>query len=158
MGELRKQFKEQTGNNCATTIKGEPAPTWSYVTWLESRTPANEAVCEWKEDDIDGKWDTACGESHSFESGGPEENGHKFCPYCGRKLQPSELNSCVHRLVCLIKARPENNNKCPYRCSKRMESRPSQDDVVEHPAKPHPDCFYHGGCGCSNVNLSVKPQ
>ena len=44
MGELRKQFKEQTGNNCATTIKGEPVPTWSYVTWLESRTPANEAV------------------------------------------------------------------------------------------------------------------
>ena len=62
--------------------------TCSMMDDIEEVRAASQAVCEWKEDDIDGKWDTGCGESHSFESGGPEENGHKFCPYCGRKLQP----------------------------------------------------------------------
>lgn len=22
---------------------------------------------------------------------------------------------------------------------------------------PHPDCFFHGGCGCNNIRLGVPP-
>lgn len=44
------------------------------------------AICNWYENS-DGNWDTACGELFCFLDGGPVENGMRFCPYCGNKLQ-----------------------------------------------------------------------
>jgi hypothetical protein len=44
------------------------------------------AQCEWVLDDIDGKWDTGCGEAFFFEVDGPAENGMRYCPYCGKRL------------------------------------------------------------------------
>lgn len=41
--------------------------------------------CRWQHDE-DCYWSTSCGEAHVFETDGPEENKHKFCPYCGGKL------------------------------------------------------------------------
>lgn len=38
------------------------------------------------QDEDDGSWDTSCGEKHVFTADGPEENSHKFCPYCGDAL------------------------------------------------------------------------
>jgi len=45
-----------------------------------------QSICRWTLDDIDGKWDTECGEAHIFEADGPVENNHRFCPYCGKQL------------------------------------------------------------------------
>ena len=42
--------------------------------------------CDWMEDELDGYWRTSCGDLHQFTDGGPENNNHKFCPYCGKTL------------------------------------------------------------------------
>ena len=42
--------------------------------------------CTWRVDD-DGNYATDCGEMHIFISGGPKENRHSFCPYCGGALK-----------------------------------------------------------------------
>ena len=42
-------------------------------------------ACEWCVDD-DGVWYTGCGHAWQFEDGGPNENGTKWCPYCGGRL------------------------------------------------------------------------
>lgn len=67
--------------------------------WLPEHLPGNilynlwQAVkdaqepCVWTEDDLDGKWDTACGNAFCFITAGPTENGLRYCPYCGRPLQ-----------------------------------------------------------------------
>ena len=42
--------------------------------------------CQWKSDDIDGGWDTECGEKFCFMADGPKENGYRFCPHCGKPI------------------------------------------------------------------------
>jgi uncharacterized Zn-finger protein len=46
---------------------------------------AKHTGCRWTEDE-NGNWFTACGEAHVFIEGGPVENGHRYCPYCGREI------------------------------------------------------------------------
>jgi hypothetical protein len=41
--------------------------------------------CDWKENE-DGQWPTGCGHCFDFIDDGPEENGFKFCPFCGGML------------------------------------------------------------------------
>jgi len=48
-----------------------------------------ERVCEWTYDHED-RWDSSCGTSWTFISGGPEENGVKFCHGCGKRLKVKE--------------------------------------------------------------------
>ena len=43
-------------------------------------------TCEWAQDD-EGNWGTSCGNLHAFIEDGPVENNHKFCPYCGGRLE-----------------------------------------------------------------------
>ena len=43
--------------------------------------------CEWLEDEMYGHWKTDCGELHEFTNGGPEDNRHNFCAYCGKPLK-----------------------------------------------------------------------
>jgi hypothetical protein len=56
-------------------------------------------TCEWKYEpdnyeypqDGDEFWNTGCGHAYRFTEGGPEENGIKFCMYCGGKIKlPSQ--------------------------------------------------------------------
>lgn len=44
-------------------------------------------TCHWKEDNWSGSYDTGCGQKHCFIDGGPEENKHQFCPYCGKTIK-----------------------------------------------------------------------
>jgi hypothetical protein len=44
--------------------------------------------CTWTEDP-DGIWYTSCGQAHEFTTGTPEENDHRYCPYCGKVLDVS---------------------------------------------------------------------
>lgn len=44
-------------------------------------------TCKWTLDDTHGnKWDTECGHAFEFTTDGPEENGARFCQYCGGRL------------------------------------------------------------------------
>ena len=46
-----------------------------------------ERSCQWREDDSDfDTWKTGCGHLWQFNTGGPKENGTKFCQYCGGAL------------------------------------------------------------------------
>jgi hypothetical protein len=46
-----------------------------------------ERLCQWREDDSDfDTWKTGCGHLWQFNTGGPKENGTKFCQYCGGAL------------------------------------------------------------------------
>jgi len=46
---------------------------------------SNEANCEWHEDE-DGQYFTACGNTFEFCEGALDDNGFKFCPYCGNRI------------------------------------------------------------------------
>ena len=51
----------------------------------------SSATCEWRLEDngyigVD-VWETSCGNKHFFFKGEPAENNHKFCPYCGGRLE-----------------------------------------------------------------------
>jgi len=35
-------------------------------------------------------WGTDCGNTYQFYDGGPETNGYKFCPYCGKRIKEVE--------------------------------------------------------------------
>lgn len=41
--------------------------------------------CQWSED-LDGNWDTACGNKFAYADGGPTENKALWCQYCGGEL------------------------------------------------------------------------
>jgi hypothetical protein len=53
------------------------------------RTQTQEGNCIWSEDD-DGNWHTSCNQIHQFANGTPEDNHHKFCPYCGKPISTQE--------------------------------------------------------------------
>jgi hypothetical protein len=40
-------------------------------------------ICEWRQCTTTGAWHTGCLETWEFNEGGPEENGTRYCPYCG---------------------------------------------------------------------------
>ena len=46
-------------------------------------------LCTWTEDP-DGIWYTSCEHAHEFNTGTPEENQHRYCPYCGKVLEAKE--------------------------------------------------------------------
>jgi hypothetical protein len=49
--------------------------------------PAGD-VCMWEQIDDEGSdWESFCGDAWYFESGSPQENNIKFCPFCGRRVE-----------------------------------------------------------------------
>jgi hypothetical protein len=42
--------------------------------------------CEWHED-LEGNWETDCGNKFVFVDRGPIDNGMRYCPFCGHRLQ-----------------------------------------------------------------------
>lgn len=61
---------------------------------LERTTP--QPACEWNEDE-DGNWDTGCGNTFSFDEGGPEENKSKFCCYCGKGVKAVKFRDRIEK-------------------------------------------------------------
>lgn len=46
-------------------------------------------TCEWSHEiayDSD-VWETSCGNAVVFDEGTPQENGYKFCHYCGKPIE-----------------------------------------------------------------------
>jgi hypothetical protein len=46
-----------------------------------------QGVCRWTYDADTDSRDTGCGQKHQFTDGGPAENRHDYCPYCGQALK-----------------------------------------------------------------------
>ncbi len=46
------------------------------------------APCTWTQDDDESDtWDTSCGGAFTLIDDTPENNGFKFCCYCGKKVE-----------------------------------------------------------------------
>lgn len=70
-------------NNCTGVEQ------WQEGTYEESD---ESETCKW-ELVFDGDfkdWHTECGEVFTLDSVPPAENGFKFCPYCGKRLEGSK--------------------------------------------------------------------
>ncbi len=52
---------------------------------MSKKTGEQKTACTWTED-IDGVWESKCGELFQFENDGAIENGFVFCPYCGKPI------------------------------------------------------------------------
>lgn len=46
-------------------------------------------ACFWQFEDDDGSYSTSCNHMFIFNDEGPNENGFRFCPYCGKSLLDS---------------------------------------------------------------------
>lgn len=69
----RSQGRFEAFGKAIEIVKGE------YVT---------EQSCEWKlEDSESNLYVTECENRQLIFEGTPEENGYKYCPYCGRKIK-----------------------------------------------------------------------
>lgn len=101
-------------------------------------------TCKWSIDE-DGTWWTDCGNVHVFTDGGPTENRHQYCPYCGRpvtaiSLRPrsgvtGEIELLYHELAAARKenarltretAEANDANKCHLRAGVRLEKELSE--------------------------------
>jgi len=49
----------------------------------------DKTKCEWDRDN-DGCYESTCENAFEFNDGTFEENGFKFCPYCGREIEVKE--------------------------------------------------------------------
>lgn len=47
--------------------------------------------CTWSFSSYDDHWSGTCGAEWVFNDGGPEENGVKFCPKCGKSVAVSAM-------------------------------------------------------------------
>ena len=48
----------------------------------------HEQSCEWELEDVESNlYATGCKNRELIFEGTPEENGYKYCPYCGRKIK-----------------------------------------------------------------------
>lgn len=52
---------------------------------MKVKSEVTDLACRWGEDE-GGIWNSECGELFQFDCDGPEENGFKFCPYCGKEM------------------------------------------------------------------------
>lgn len=51
----------------------------------EFRDILKSQLCTWSWD-IDGFYETICGNAHIFIHGGLADNKYKYCPYCGKQI------------------------------------------------------------------------
>ena len=52
---------------------------------LDVNTGIND--CIWKYDEYHDMYDTACGRAFSFITGDCDENGYRYCPWCGNQIR-----------------------------------------------------------------------
>lgn len=65
-----------------------------YDAWTgadQAETPADvpRETCVWEQQDYEGGdcWETDCGDAFWLDNGTPDEQGMKFCCYCGKALE-----------------------------------------------------------------------
>ena len=78
------EFISADGTDCQLEIK-------EMATELLQHRDFKRTPCRW-EQDMDGNWETGCGNLFSFIEGGPKENDTNFCQYCGHKIEEHEYD------------------------------------------------------------------
>lgn len=80
--QLEKEFKKYYGENY------NKAPYLIRAIEIVKGEYATEQSCEWKlEDSESNLYVTGCKNRQLIFEGTPEENGYKYCPYCGSKIK-----------------------------------------------------------------------
>jgi len=46
--------------------------------------------CAWTYDYSTDAWDTSCGQTWQFTTGGPDDNNVRFCHWCGLRVRKSQ--------------------------------------------------------------------
>jgi hypothetical protein len=82
-------------------FEGSVAPTDTQKpNPVTSRSNAESGYCCWK-DNGDGGWGTDCNDIWIFETGTPNDNGAKFCIFCGRPLIQVDPGYTVYPCGCV---------------------------------------------------------
>lgn len=79
----------------AAMLQGaEPAPaTDNTAQQFEALATSNAHDCLWSYDSHQGTWHGKCGVYWVFMDDGPDENGMKFCPGCGKPVSTTSAAS-----------------------------------------------------------------
>ncbi|MFS2049757.1 hypothetical protein ACEN9J_02745 [Variovorax sp. Varisp41] len=90
-GDQRANAALEQAYDAMFSLKGDKVTRFDAQTAIRKlKTDSTTARgCPWTPDS-DGYWKTACGKSHSFTDGGPTENNHRFCCYCGGRISMKE--------------------------------------------------------------------
>lgn len=61
---------------------------------VKSSEQEQKSECEWKLEDAESNlYVTGCENRQLIFEGTPEENGYKYCPYCGRKIKRGGIDA-----------------------------------------------------------------
>lgn len=71
-----------------TCPSGDGSLRWPCPVHL-GNSPVIPDSCTWTFSNYDDHWSGTCGVEWIFPDGGPEENGVKFCPKCGKSVAVS---------------------------------------------------------------------
>lgn len=63
---------------------------------FESLAYSKAHDCLWSYDSQEYSWNGKCGTSWTFFDDGPEENGMKFCPGCGKPVSTTSAGAAIH--------------------------------------------------------------
>ena len=70
-------------------------------------------ICTWKYDDSDDCWETSCGNTFILLDGSPEDNGMKYCCYCGLRLSTYTVFQVVEEARYAMVAGNTSNEPIP---------------------------------------------
>lgn len=65
----------------------KPCGEWLGPVTPDSYQQGRVASCEWKYDDMNDYYKTACKNAYCVADGTLKDNDHKYCPYCGGLIQ-----------------------------------------------------------------------
>lgn len=83
--ENERKFWE---NAYDSNLGKEKARSYEHAIEIVKGEYVTEQSCEWKlEDSESNLYVTGCENRQLIFEGTPEENGYKYCPYCGRKIK-----------------------------------------------------------------------
>lgn len=83
--ENERKFWE---NSYDSNLGKEKARSYEHAIEIVKGECATEQSCEWKLEDLESNlYVTECENRQLIFEGTPEENGYKYCHYCGRKIK-----------------------------------------------------------------------
>ncbi len=89
--ENERKFWE---NAYDSNLGKEKARSYEHAIEIVKGECATEQSCEWKLEDLESNlYVTGCENRQLIFEGTPEENGYKYCPYCGRKIKRGGADS-----------------------------------------------------------------
>ena len=73
---------------CGQSVYGERERCPVCGDYRDGSAKAADDPCGWTEDEVNGFWDTACGEAFvTTTEGPPSSHKMKWCPYCGHRIE-----------------------------------------------------------------------